>query len=114
MNALAGPVLVTDKSACAVTVVTQFELLLLNVGSPVALPTTAVLVIAPATGAWTVNPRFVAVPLAKLGTDQNTFVRLALVAPPLVALIKVRFTGNESVTTRLTAVAGPMLVTAIV
>ena len=106
--------LTTCKSACGVTAVTQFELLLLNVGSPVTLPTIAVLVMAPLAGAWTVNPRFVEPPLARLGTVQNTFVKLAFVAPPPVALIKVRFAGKASVTTKLVAVEGPRLVTVIV
>ena len=95
------------------TVVTQFELLLPGVGSPVALPTITVLVMAPLAGAWTVSPRFVEAPLAKLGTAQNTFVKLAFVAPPPVVLINVRFAGKVSVTTKLVAVEGPPLVTKI-
>ena len=53
-------------------------------------------------------------PFVRLATDQNTFVRLAFVAPPPVALMNVRFAGKLSVTTTLTAVDGPLFVTAIV
>ena len=91
----------------------QFVVLLPGVGSPVVLPVTTELVMIPVTGAFTVRLRFVTAPLVKLATDQNTFVRLALVAPPPVALMNVRFTGRLSVTTTLTAVDGPPLVTRI-
>ena len=96
------------------TDVIQFVVLSLGSESATAPPVTTVLVISPVKGALTVNPRLVAAPLAKLGTAQNTFVRLALVAPPPVALMKVRFAGRLSVTTSVVAVEGPTLVTVIV
>ena len=88
-------------------------LLLPRLESAVALPATAQLLTTPLAGARTVNPRLATAPLARLLTVQKTFVKLALVVPPLVALIKVTFAGKLSVTTRLTAVAGPLLVTEI-
>ena len=68
----------------------------------------------PVEGALTVTPRFVVAPLTRLGIDQITAVRLALVVPPAVALIKVKSAGKLSVTTKLVAVDGPALVTVIV
>ena len=109
-----GPLLIAIKSAWAVTVVIQLVVLFPGVGSLVGLPATAVLLITPVAGALTVKPRLVDEPLASVLTVQNTFVRLAFVAPPPVALINVRFAGKLSVTTTLTAVDGPLLVTAIV
>ena len=78
------------------------------------LPAKSELVIRPVTGAFTVRFRFVTAPFVRLATDQNTFVKLALVTPPPVALTNVRFAGRLSVTTTLTAVDGPPLVTMIV
>ena len=68
----------------------------------------------PVAGALTVKPKLVTAPLLRVGTDQNTFVKLALVAPPPVALTYVRFAGKLSVTTTLVALEGPALVTRIV
>ena len=109
-----GPVAIAIKSAESVTVVIQLVVLLTGTGSAVALPTTSELLITPVAGAWTVNPRLVDTPLARFGIDQQTFVKLALVVPPPVALINVRLAGKPSVTTRLIALDGPRLVTVIV
>ena len=111
---LAGPVFPTARSARPSTVVnTGPAVLLTRFDSAVELPTTTQLLTPPPAGAWTVNPRFTTAPLARLLTVQNTFVKLALVVPPPVALMNVTFAGNLSVTTTLTAVDGPLLVTAI-
>ena len=112
---LAGPVLLTARSAWPITVVsTGPAVLLTRLVSAVALPATTQLLITPLAGARTVSPRFATAPLARLLIAQKTFVRLALVVPPPVALIKVTVAGKLSATTTLIAGNGPLLVTAIV
>ena len=101
------------KSAWSMTVVIQLVVLSERSGSVAVLPATTRLVITPVEGAFTVTPRFVDEPPARLATDQNTLVRLALVAPLPVALINVRFGGKLSVTTRLVAAEGPPFDTVI-
>src|SRR5580704_6360100 len=107
---LGGPILVTLRSAWAlINVITGALVLLPGVGSGIGLPTIAVLVTAPPAGASTVTLKLVLAPLVNAGiTGQNT-APLALVVPPPVALMKVTFAGNASVTTTLVAGDGPAL-----
>src|SRR5580700_8879396 len=103
-----GPLLVTLKSAWAlINVITGALVLLAGVGSGIGLPTVAVLVTAPPAGASTVTLKFVLAPLINDAITGQYTAPLALVVPPLVALIKVTFAGNASVTTTLVAAEGP-------
>src|ERR1700689_2389832 len=97
---LAGPILVTLKSACAlIKVITGALVLFAGVGSGTGLPTVAVLVTAPPAGARTVTLKLVLAPFVRLGIVGQNTAPLALVVPPPVALTKVTFAGNASVTT---------------
>src|SRR5580698_5067296 len=107
-----GPLLVTLKLAWAlINVITGALVLLPGVGSVIGLPTIAVLVTAPPAGARTVTLKFVPAPLVNAGIVGQNTAPLALVVPPPVALRKVAFAGNASVTTTLVAADGPALAT---
>src|SRR5690349_11767068 len=98
------------RSATGVTVViTGGVTLLVGVGSLVGELTLAVLVSEPLAGAVTVT---VTLPACTLPTpDHDQLTRPAELAPLPLALTKETPAGNESVTTMLLAVEGPLLVT---
>jgi hypothetical protein len=111
---LAGPDLLMDRSADAVTVVLTDEVLLPDVGSLVVLVTLAVLAMLPAcAGAVTVTVMTGAVaPAAKAGRVQVTEM-LALfvqVHPAPLAETNVTPAGSVSVTETLAASDGPLFV----
>ena len=92
------------------TAVTQLVVLSPGFKSIAALLATTRLLTKPVTGAVTVSCKLVAAPLAKVGIDQTTFVKLPLVVPPPVALRNTKLAGKVSVTTKLVAEEGPPLV----
>ena len=107
--------MLTARSAWLITVVsTGPAVLFTRLESAVELPATTQLLIIPLAGARTVKPNVATRPLVRVLIVQKTFARLALVVPPSVALIKVTPAGKLSVTTKLTAVMGPLFVTVIV
>ena len=92
-------------------VVTGGVVLLVGVGSFVGGPTLAMLVTEPVTGAVTVTVRFVTWLLLKFAMLQ---VKMPLLVTPFpLALTKVTFAGNVSVTMTLVAADGPKFVTAM-
>lgn len=114
---LVGPVLVVCRFACGVTDVMTMALvevpsLLVAVGSNVPAVAETRFVNPPSAGAVTVTVKFVAEPLVKLAIGQVTrpLVKVKL----LLAVTKVTFVGNVSVTTIFVAVDGPRLVRAMV
>src|SRR5437879_737841 len=102
------------KSATGPTVVTTGgAVMLVGFGSPVGLPTLAVLVtIPPFAGAVTVSTRLVLALAAREPSVQMTLPPLS--DPPPLALTNVTLAGRASVTDTLAAVEGPRFVMIIV
>src|SRR6266581_666185 len=107
---LAGPLLLTARSAEAPTlVITGGVVLLLGFGSVVLPPPLAILVkLERAFGAITFSVKLVAPPAARLKFVHSTW--LPMTAPPSLALTNVTDEGKLSVTERPVAVDGPRLV----
>ena len=112
--ALTGPLLVTETSAIGSTAVTTGKVVLfVGFGSLAELAALAMLVrLAALEGAVTVSVRFVLAPAARLPRFQKTW--LPLKAPAAVALTKAAPAGKLSVTDKLVAMEGPLLLTTIV
>ena len=113
-----APLLVVFTSAMRVTAVVTLALeeepsLLEASGSVEVAVLDTVLVSEPLLGAVTVTVKLVVKPTAQLVIVGHQTVPLPLV-PPLVALTKVLFVGNRSLTTMLVAMSGPRLVTVMV
>src|SRR5213593_4438390 len=115
---VAGPVLVTARSAISpTTVVTRLAgaepLLLVESGSAVAASARATLSSVPVAGAVTVTVRARLAPLARVVTA-GQLTTPAVAVPPLLTETKVTPAGSVSRTMTVDASEGPLLVTVMV
>src|SRR5579859_3078015 len=112
-STLADADLPIATSATGVTVVTTGGVtLFVRFGSPVGVPTVAMLVSVPLAGAVTVSVTLLTAPLARLPKFQVMAPALFVALP--LALTKLAPVGRASVTVTLLAVDGPKFVTLIV